>query len=209
MKTIKQNIQRLVGVAILAAIIIVLQTVTGSISIGPFTITLSLIPIILGAILFGPASGAALGAIFGAFVCISVVTGADIGGHIMFQQLPVLTLFLCVLKSTVAGFVTGIVWKLLKANNRPRLGVILSAIVCPVCNTGILCIGILTFFYDLATQWAVEWAATTEWAADMANAFAYVIFGMVGINFILELAINLALIPALLSIVKAVQKKLA
>ena len=44
MKTNKQNVKRLVGTAILAAIVIVLQTLV-SIPLGPFTITLTLIPI--------------------------------------------------------------------------------------------------------------------------------------------------------------------
>ena len=134
MKTNKQMIQRLVGTAVLAAIIVVLQLVASGIKIGPFTITLSLVPIILGAILFGATSGAVLGAVFGGMVCISVVTGADVGGFIMFQQLPVLTLLLCMLKSTAAGFVAGVIWKALQGKNK-LAAVTLSAIVCPICNT--------------------------------------------------------------------------
>lgn len=201
MKTKQQTLQRIVGVAVLAAIIVVLQLVVGSIRVGPFNVTFSLIPIVLGAILFGPVSGALLGAVFGGIVCISVVTGSDLGGFLMFQQLPVLTLFLCVLKSTVAGLVSGLIWQTLQRAGRPKLAVTLAAIACPICNTGILSIGILTFFHDLATQWAVE--------NDMANAFAFVILGMVGINFLLELVVNLIVTPALLRVVSAVRSRIA
>lgn len=197
MKTNKQRIQQIVGTAVLAAVIVVLQLVASGIRVGPFTITLSLIPIILGAILFGPISGAVLGAVFGGMVCISVITGADVGGHIMFQQLPVLTLLLCLLKSTVAGFAAGWVWKALHRVN-DILAAAVAAIVCPVCNTGILCIGMLAFYNDLVTQWAI--------GANFANAFAYIIFGMVGLNFLIELAVNLVLTPAVVRIIKVVKK---
>ena len=200
MKTNKQTLQRLVGTAVLAAIIVVLQLVASGIKIGPFTITLSLVPIILGAILFGPVAGGALGAVFGGVVCFSVVTGADPGGFLMFQQLPFLTLFLCMLKSTAAGVVAGLLWKLLQSKQKPRLAVLLSAIACPICNTGILCIGMLAFYHDLVTGWAI--------AEGFANAIGYVILGMVGVNFLVELAINVILIPVILRVLGAVKKTL-
>ena len=201
MKTNKQAVRQLVGTAILAAVIVILQLVASGIKIGPFTITLSLIPIILGAILFGPVSGAALGAIFGGMVCVAVVTGADIGGNAMFLLNPVLTLFLCILKSTVAGLVAGFVWKLFQKMKKPTVGVVVSSILCPVCNTGLLCIGILAFYHDLVTGWAL--------GNGFANAFAYVILGMVGLNFLVELAINIVLTPVILRIISIVKKRIA
>ncbi|MBE6589058.1 MAG: ECF transporter S component [Ruminococcaceae bacterium] len=189
-------IQQLVGTAVLAALIVILQLVASGIKIGPFPITLSLVPIILGASLFGPVSGAVLGAVFGGMVCISVVTGADPGGHLMFLELPVLTLVLCILKSTVAGLVAGIISRLIKNKD---LSAVLAAIACPVCNTGILCIGILAFYNNLVTSWAL--------AEGFANAFAYVILGMTGLNFLVELAINLVLSPVILRVLSIVKIK--
>lgn len=196
MKTNRKMIQQLVGTAVLAALIVILQLVASGIKIGPFTITLSLVPIILGACLFGPVSGAILGAVFGGMVCISVVTGADPGGHLMFLQLPALTLFLCLLKSTAAGLVAGILYRLVKNKD---LGAILAAVVCPICNTGILCIGILAFYNELVTGWAI--------AEGFSNAIGYVILGMVGINFLVELAINLVLAPVILRVLSIVKIK--
>ncbi len=195
-----QSIRRLVGTAVLAAVVIVLQLIAGGIKIGPFTITLALVPIILGAVLFGPASGGFLGAMFGAVVCYSVVTGADPGGYLMFEQNPVLTLFLCLLKSTAAGVAAGWIYRLLAAKEKPTLGVILSAIACPICNTGILCIGMLAFYNSLVTGWAI--------GEGYSNALAYIILGMLGLNFIVELTINLVLSPVILRVIDAVKKKL-
>ncbi len=195
-----QAIRKLVGTAVLAALVIILQLVASGIKIGPFSITLALVPIILGAILFGPVSGGVLGAFFGAVVCYSVVTGADVGGHLMFEQLPFLTLFLCMLKSTVAGVVAGWIWKALEKKEKPLLATVLAAIACPICNTGILCIGMLAFYNELVTVWAI--------AEGFETAIAYVILGMTGLNFIIELAINLVLVPVILRVIAAVQKQL-
>lgn len=199
MNTNQQKVERLVGTAVLAAVVVVVQLIASGIKIGPFTITLSLVPIILGAILYGPLAGGVLGAVFGAVVCASVVTGADIGGFLMFEVNPVVTLTVCLLKSTVAGVVAGLVWQALHNKNK-ILAVILSAVLCPICNTGILSIAVLTFFHELAFGWAM--------AEGFANAFAYVLFGMVGLNFLVELAINLALTPAILRVIAAVRKRL-
>ena len=57
---------------------------------------------------------------------------------------------------------------------------------------------VLTFFHELATGWALS--------EGFSNAFAYVLLGMVGVSFLLELAINLGLTPAILTIIKAVKR---
>ena len=53
-----QKIRRLVGLALLTAIVAVLQAVGSSIRLGPIPISLVLIPIVLGAVLYGPGAGA-------------------------------------------------------------------------------------------------------------------------------------------------------
>ena len=44
-------VRNLVGTAILAALVLALQLLLGSLKLGPFNITLTLVPIILGAVL--------------------------------------------------------------------------------------------------------------------------------------------------------------
>ena len=93
-------VRNLVGTAILAALVLALQLLLGSLKLGPFNITLTLVPIILGAVLYGPLSAAFLGGLFGFLVCISVISGNDAGGFMLFSQKPVITLALCMIKST-------------------------------------------------------------------------------------------------------------
>ena len=52
------SVVRLTSLALLAALIVVLQTVASGIKIGPVPISLTLVPIVVGAILFGPGAGA-------------------------------------------------------------------------------------------------------------------------------------------------------
>ncbi|MFR7743130.1 MAG: hypothetical protein ACLU3I_07465 [Acutalibacteraceae bacterium] len=49
------SVVRLTSLALLAALVVVLQTVASGIRIGPVPISLTLVPIVVGAILFGPA----------------------------------------------------------------------------------------------------------------------------------------------------------
>ncbi|NLF34555.1 MAG: ECF transporter S component, partial [Clostridiales bacterium] len=56
----RQNTQTMTGLAIMTAIIVVLQVVASFVKFGPFSITLALAPIIIGAALYGPMAGAYL-----------------------------------------------------------------------------------------------------------------------------------------------------
>ena len=191
------KVQKMVGTAVLAAIVVVLQTVASGIHVGPFTITLSLVPIIIGAIMFGELSGAILGAVFGIVVATAVVLGADQGGAMMFSQNPVATILICLLKSTVAGFVAGLISHKIASKNL-MLGVVLAAIAAPVCNTGIFVLGLSTIFNNLLHAWAE--------GSGFGNAFVYIIVGLVGLNFLIELLVDLVLAPVIVSIVKTIRR---
>ena len=105
-----KSIRKLTLTAILAAIVVVLQVV-GGIPIGPVSITLTLVPIVVGAILLGPAYGTALGLIFGIIVSILSITGKDPGGQMVFAANPFIAWALCLLKGAAAGFLPSVVCK--------------------------------------------------------------------------------------------------
>ena len=189
--------QRLVGTAVLVALVIVLQTVGSGIRLGPFTPTLSLVPIIIGAILFGPLTGGILGMVFSIIVLISVVSGADAGGAIMFAQNPGATVVIVLLKGTLAGLLSGLIVDKLGAKSVTG-AVALAAVAAPVCNTGIFSIGVLLFFYDLISSWGQ--------AAGFESAFVYVVMGLIGVNFLVELMLDLVLVPVIVRIISAVRR---
>ena len=67
------------GVGLLTAITIVLQMIGAVIRFGPFSITLVLIPIVVGAALYGPLAGAWFGFVFGMVVLLSGDAAAAFG----------------------------------------------------------------------------------------------------------------------------------
>lgn len=187
-------IQKLVGTAILTAVVLCLQLFLGSIKLGPFNITFTLIPMILGAILYGAASAAFLGLVFGIMVCFSVVSGSDAGGFILFSQKPFLTLFLVLLKSTAAGYLSGLAAGFLRKKSQLKVTkVLLPAILAPIVNTGIFIAGLLLFFQDTLKMWAMG-----------APIIDYLLFSILGINFVMEFTINLLLIPVILRILEGI-----
>lgn len=67
----KTNTKKIVGTGLFTAIVVVLQLVASAIKFGPFSITLVLAPIIIGAAMYGIGAGAWLGFAFGVTVLIS------------------------------------------------------------------------------------------------------------------------------------------
>ena len=190
--------RKLIYTAMFAAVVVVLQMFV-SIPVGMFTITLTLVPVMLGAILFGPAPGAILGGVFGVVVAIQVITGAaGPASTTMLLQAPVVTVMLCILKGVAAGWVSGLVYQAVMKINKPHLAVILSAVACPIVNTGIFCLGLTVFYNNLLNEWAI--------AGEFANALTFILLGLIGLNFVIEFAINVLLIPVALRMIKIVKR---
>ena len=168
------------GVSLLAALIVVLQQLSMVIPpISGFSISLVLLPIVLGAVVYGPGSGALLGGIFGAVVYINCVTGADAGGAMVFQANPILCFAVVMGKGIACGLVSGLVHDLVKTA-APRAAVVLSAAVCPIVNTGIFVICMLAFYMDILAQWAGG-----------GNVLGYIFTGLLLCNFVPEFLINI------------------
>ena len=186
----KFNVRTIVGLGVLTALVIVLQAIGSVIRFGTFSITLVLVPIIVGAALYGWKAGAWLGFVFGVMV---LVTDA---GAFLAINVPG-TIITCLLKGMLAGAAAGAVFKLLESKS--KLGSVIGAgIVCPVVNTGVFLLGCVLFFLDTVKQWGA--------GAGYENVGAYFLFGFVGLNFVIELAINLVLSAAIVRILKIVQK---
>lgn len=191
------KIKRMAGIALLMAMVVVLQFVGGMIPpVGGFSISLVLIPIVLGAAVFGPGAGALLGATFGVVVVINCITGADVGGQMVFQANPILCILVVMGKGTLAGLASGLVYKTLKGWNA-YAAMLLAAAMCPVVNTGVFVICMMTFFKEVLAVWAGG-----------SDIIAYVLSGLVLCNFVPELIINVVFSPAGQRIVHTVEKKL-
>lgn len=178
---------------ILTAIVVVLQAMAIGIKFGPFSITLVLVPIVVGAAMYGLKAGAWLGFVFGAVV---LFTDAEL---FLAVNVPG-TVAVCILKGALAGAAAAAVYKLLENKNR-WAAIITAAIVCPVVNTGVFLLGCLIFFYDTISQWAAGFG--------FASVGSYMIGGLVGFNFLVEMVINLLLSTVIVRILSIVKKPAA
>lgn len=132
-----EKTRRLTGLALMTAIIVVLQVVASFVKFGPFTITLALAPILIGAALYGPKAGACLGGVFGAVVLLACILGWDPGGAILWNANPFLTALVCLGKGILAGLAAGLVYRAIawggKSHSSGRMlgGSIAAGIVSP------------------------------------------------------------------------------
>lgn len=181
------KIIRMVGIAILAAIVVLLQLLGSFIHFGPVSISLVLIPIVVGAAMYGPGSGAFLGFVFSIVVLLQPDTvffyGIDFFG----------TILTVLVKGTLAGLLSGILFNIVSRKNM-WIAVVLAAMVCPIVNTGIFFLGCRLFFWEALA------------AEGGGNAFAFVITVMIGFNFIAEFVTNVICSPIVLRVLRAVRR---
>lgn len=191
-KTDRNQTVRLATAGILTAVVIVFQFIGASIKFGTFSVSLVLIPIVVGAALGGKWVSTWLGFVFSIIVLLS-------GDASVFLAIdPLGTVITVILKGTLAGLVGGLAFELLKKINT-YFAVIVSAILVPMVNTGLFLIGCRLFFFDTIKEWAI--------GLGFENAFTYMIVGLVGVNFLFELAINIILSPSVVGAVKVLSKK--
>ena len=204
MENKRNQTRTLTGLAILTAVVVVLQLLGSFIRFGTFSISLVLIPIVVGAALYGAYAGAWLGFVFSVVVLIM-----DSGAFMVVN--PFGTVATVLLKGTLAGFFAGLVYRLLRKSGvflvierkgrdvwRTDLGVAVAAVVCPVVNTGLFLLGCLVFFMPTINEWAA--------GAGFENAGKFMILGLVGANFLFELLFNIILSPLIVRLIEIGRK---
>jgi len=194
------RIKRLVGMATLTAIVVVLQIIANYIKIGTVNITLALFLIAVGAILYGPAAGCFLGVVMGAMVIAAPDTLAFF--------MPVnaaATVILCLLKSGLAGFVCGWVYRGIahfvgnsdiEATKKKifATAIIVATISVPVVNTALFIVGASMFFQSVYG------------ASSFGSAFPVIFLAVFGPNFAIEFVINCVLAPVAITVIKIVTR---
>lgn len=188
-----QNTRKIAGTGLLTAIVVVLQLFGSAIKFGPFSISLVLIPIVVGAALYGKLSGAWLGLAFGVTVLLSGDAGAFLAVN------PVGTVITVLLKGMLAGLCAGFVYSLLESKNK-SVATACAAVTSPVVNTGIFLIGCLLFFMPTINEWAE--------GAGFESAGKFMIVGLVGANFLFELGLNIVLAPVIVKLVSLGRKEM-
>lgn len=187
----KENIRIITVGAVLTALVIVLQFMGAFIRFGVFSVSLVLVPIVIGAATCSVGVSAWLGFVFGVVVLLS-------GDAAPFMSINMAgTIITVLVKGTACGLLAGIVYKLLSKWNS-FAGVLGASLICPIVNTGIFLLGCQLFFLDGITAWGTE--------AGYTNVVAYMFLGLAGGNFIFELITNLILGPAAATLIKTIKK---
>ena len=187
-----EQVKKLVLMALLTALVAVLAYLGGFIKLGSFaSINLTLVPVVVGAALYGPAAGAWLGGVSAATFFLTADSAFWLG-----LSIPgtIITVFV---KGIMAGLCAGLVFNLLKSKNK-YLAVLVSAIVAPVVNTGIFLLGCLVFFMDTVSAGAT---------AEGTSIAMYLIVAFVGLNFVFELIANIVVSPAIVRILDIAKKR--
>lgn len=185
------KIRNMVGIGLFTAIVVVLQLLGGGIKFGMFSITLTLVPIVVGAAVYGWKAGGILGFAFS----LAVLLSGDAAAFMVVD--PLATVGVVLVKGTVCGLAAGFIYQLLGKVNSV-LGVLSAAVLCPTVNTGIFLLGCRLFFMPTITEWAALFG--------FQNATGYMFLGLAGVNFLIELGVNLLLAPVIVRLIRLGRK---
>lgn len=173
--------KQIVLTGLFLALEIILQIVGNYLQFGPVNINISLVAVVLAAAICGPISGAIIGFFNGIMALLSPSTIA-----VFMPVSPVGTVLACLLKCTLAGLISGFVFKLLRKKNK-ILGLIVSSLLVPIINTGIFIICCLIFFRPILESNVTSGA--------FPNIWMFLLVGFIGWNFLIELVSTGVLSP--------------
>ena len=116
-------LRKLILAAIFIALIIMLAftPMLGYIKIGPLSITTVIIPVVIGAVVLGPAYGALLGFIFGLTSFLQCFMG-DAFGAALVGISPFRTFITCIVPRVLVGIVPGLLFRLIMNIEQPDAG---------------------------------------------------------------------------------------
>ena len=197
----KKNL-KMAQLGILFALVIVLQSIA---SFGVINICLCLIPITLGAMLFGWKGGLALGSTFGVVALFWGIVGKDIFTLYLFQANPFMTIVICLVKGAACGVAPALLYKWLSGieffgKNDGLFASIIASISAPIANTGLFAIGCVIIMDDVTSV-----AGSLGLVAE--NFVSLLFIGLISFNFFIELAINAVFSPALGKLVSVFEKQ--
>lgn len=171
---------KMVELALLVAIILLMAfTPIGFIKTLGVEITLIVIPVTVGAIVLGPVSGAILGGVFGITSFVQCF-GLSAFGAALLAINPVTTFIICLIPRILMGWLTGLLFALLRKFNKTRsISYLVASLAGPLFNTILFIILLVLFFYNTDYIQGIAGALGTN------NVFSFVV-AFVGVNGLAE-----------------------
>ena len=174
--------------ALFTAIVFVLQIISFYMRGPIFSLTFVLVPIVIAVAICGIKAGPWLGFVFG----VAVLVTGDANAFLVID--PIATVAVVLIKGILAGLAAALVYRALEKRNK-YLAVALAAVTAPIVNSGVFFLGSVTLFWDTM----VSWSGGT-------NTLLYIVTVLIGLNFIIEVAVNLILVPTIYRIISIKRK---
>ena len=189
--------------ALLTAIVVLLQIPATMIRFGMFQVSAVLVPIVIGAALINKWAGAWLGLVFGfAVLAIGIVT-SDPGLIAFIAVNPAGAIFIVLIKGALAGLLAGLVYRIFQRQQKSSrtVAVVLAAATAPIVNTGVFVIGCYLFFFETIAGWAGG-------GGGLGDVTLFIVATMIGLNFVFELGLNIVLAPVIVRLVQLGQDRM-
>lgn len=170
----------IVGTAIFSAVVAIISFLP--IRTLGLEITLSMVPVAVGAICFGPAAGAILGGVFGLVSFLQCLGWSPFGAALLAID-PLYTFLVCVPTRILAGWLTGLIFKLFNRSKKGwvrETGFPVASFAAALLNTVLFMSTLVLCFYntDFIQGFVTQLGAL--------NPFLFVVL-FVGINGVVEL----------------------
>ena len=172
-----EKIQKITLTAILAALVVVIAFLP--IKTLGLEITLTVIPIAIGAILGGSVVGSILGTVFG-IVSFLQCLGYSPFGEVLFSIHPFLTFLVCVPTRMLAGWIPGLIYKIICKTGKKTLASGIACFLVPLLNTLFFMSVLVICFYN------TEYIQSIALSLKATNPFTFVVL-FVGINGLVEM----------------------
>lgn len=191
-----KHLLAMVKLAMLVALLMIFCfTPIGFLKIGIVEITFNMIPVVIGAIVIGPAAGAFLGALFGAasfWQCF----GQSTFGTLLFGVNPFFTALICFVPRILAGLLPGLIFRAMTKKKDNIAAYFVSAAVGSLTNTVLFVGGFCLLFKDTMLGMASDNGLSP--LAFIATAFL--------LNAAVELVANTAIVAAVSKAVTKAEK---
>lgn len=178
----KHSADKMVRTALLTAIIFVMAfTPLGYFKTGGLSITLLSVPVVIGAIVMGPATGAVLGLAFGVTSLIQCF-GLEPFGTALMGINPVGTILTCLVPRVAMGFLTGVIFVIFSRMDKKKLlSFAATSLLGALFNTVFFMTFLVLFFYQ--TDFIQKIVA----GMGTGSVFSFIL-AFVGINGLIEAA---------------------
>jgi len=185
----------LTGLAMLTALVVILQLFATFITLPVANPNLTLIPVVIGGAIYGRRAGSWLGFTMAVVILATYLAGSVGLGPVIMTRMPVQTVLITLFRGVMTGLIPATLFKLIKKKDMV-VGAFAAALLCPVINTGIYVVGVVWLFKDIYFEIKQITGGNIYW----------ILLTSIAANFTIEFILNTILSPVILTVIKVRSK---